>query len=189
MCSLRCSIRNASLKVAYFEVPIPGRFSLPADTIARFAEFFNKQGWGYRQDLDKPVIHTGFSGDNGQWQCVAVAGPQDKHLLFLSLLPGKAAANRRAACAELLTRINFCLALGSFEMDFEDGEIRFRTSIPSASEDVSPEMVEHLVFFNLSTVDRFFGAVMKVIYAEVAPMAALKAASATELSTSRFELN
>ena len=29
--SLRCPIRNASLKVAYFEVPIPGRFSLPAD--------------------------------------------------------------------------------------------------------------------------------------------------------------
>ena len=33
--SLRCPIRNASLKVAYFEVPIPGRFSLPAD---RWAE-------------------------------------------------------------------------------------------------------------------------------------------------------
>jgi hypothetical protein len=32
MCSLGCSIRNASLKVAYFEVPIPGRFSLPADS-------------------------------------------------------------------------------------------------------------------------------------------------------------
>jgi hypothetical protein len=32
MCSLGCPIRNASLKVAYFEVPIPGRFSLPADT-------------------------------------------------------------------------------------------------------------------------------------------------------------
>jgi hypothetical protein len=31
MCSLGCPIRNASLKVAYFEVPIPGRFSLPAD--------------------------------------------------------------------------------------------------------------------------------------------------------------
>ena len=34
--SLRCPIRNASLKVAYFEVPIPGRFSLSADTCELF---------------------------------------------------------------------------------------------------------------------------------------------------------
>ncbi|MGA3180283.1 MAG: hypothetical protein ABSF38_08085 [Verrucomicrobiota bacterium] len=28
---LRCPIRKASLKAAWFEAPIPGRFSLPAD--------------------------------------------------------------------------------------------------------------------------------------------------------------
>jgi hypothetical protein len=157
--------------------------------IARFAEFFNQRGWGYNQNPTKPVIHTGFSGDNGRWQCVAVAGPEDKHLLFLSLLPSKATSNRRAACAELLTRINFGLALGCFEMDFEDGEIRFRTSIPLVSEDVSPEMVEHLVFSNLSTVDRFFGAIMSVIHADVSPKAALNPAAARIRSTARFELN
>jgi hypothetical protein len=157
--------------------------------IARFSEFFNKQGWGYRQDPDKPVIHTGFSGDNGRWQCVAVAGPQDAHLLFLSLLPSKAPAHRRTACAELLMRINFGLALGCFEMDFEDGEIRFRTSIPLASEDVLLDVVEHLVFSNLSTVDRLFGTIMKVIYAEVSPKAALGPEPAKNTSTPRFELN
>jgi len=157
--------------------------------IARFAEFFNHRGWGYNQDPTKPVIHTGFSGDNGRWQCVAVAGPEDKHLLFLSLLPSKATSNRRAACAELLTRINFGLALGCFELDFEGGEIRFRTSIPLASEAVSPEVVEHLVFSNLSTVDRFFGAIMNVIYADVPPKAALNLTAVRTPATARFELN
>jgi hypothetical protein len=33
MSSLGCPIRNASLKVAGFQVSIPDRFSLPADTI------------------------------------------------------------------------------------------------------------------------------------------------------------
>ena len=33
--------------------------------IESFAEFFNKQGWSYNQASDKPVIHTGFTGDNG----------------------------------------------------------------------------------------------------------------------------
>jgi len=157
--------------------------------IESFVEFFEKQGWSYRLDGDKPVIHTGFNGNNGIWQCVAIAGPQDLYLMFLSLLPCKAVSGRRAACAELLTRINYGLTQGCFEMDFEDGEIRFRTSIPLASDAGSLELVEHLVFSNLCTVDRFFGAIMKMLYAEVSPKTALKPATARKPSTSRFELN
>jgi hypothetical protein len=156
--------------------------------IESFTEFLDKQGWSFSQASDRPVIHTGFTGDNGRWNCVAIAGPQDEHLLFLSLLPCKATPARRAACAELLTRINFGLTHGCFEMDFEDGEIRFRTSV-ALTGDVPSELVENLVFSNLCTVDRFFGAIMKVLYAEVSPKSALSPATRKKPSTSRFELN
>lgn len=156
--------------------------------IESFTEFFNKQGWSYNQANDRPVIHTGFSGDNGRWNCVAVAGPQDEHLLFLSLLPCKVAPTRRTACAELLTRINFQLTLGCFEMDFEDGEIRFRTSVPVVGY-VPSGLIEHLVFSNLCTVDRFFEAIMKVIYSGVSPAFAMNAVKAKKSPMSRFELN
>jgi hypothetical protein len=156
--------------------------------IESLTEFFNKQGWFYNQASDKPVIHTGFTGDNGRWNCVAVVGPQDEHLLFLSLVPCKAVPARRAACAELLTRINFGLTHGCFEMDFDDGEVRYRTSVPLESAEVSPELVEHLVFSNLCTVDRFFGTIMKVLYADASPRTALKSA-VERPSTSRFQLN
>ena len=157
--------------------------------IESFVEFFEKQGWSYNQASDRPVIHTGFTGDNGRWNCVAIAGPQDEHLLFLSLLPCKAIPARRAACAELLTRINFGLTHGCFEMDLSDGEIRYRTSAPLASADVSPGLVEHLVFSNICTVDRFFGAIMKVIYAGVSPASAMNPVEAKKSSRPRFELN
>lgn len=155
--------------------------------IESFTEFFDKQGWSYSQANDRPVIHTGFTGDNGRWNCVAIAGPQNEHLLFLSLLPCRATPARKVACAELLTRINFGLTHGCFEMDFEDGEVRFRTSVPLTG-DVPPELVEHLVFSNLCTVDRFFGAIMKVLYADAAPKTVLRPAAETP-SHSRFELN
>lgn len=156
--------------------------------IESFAEFFNKQGWSHNQASDKPVIYTGFTGANGRWNCLATAGPQDEHLLFLSLLPCKAVPTRRAACAELLSRINFGLTLGCFEMDFDDGEIRFRTSVPLTG-DVPSELVEHLVFSNLCTVDRFFGGIMKVLYADTSPKSALNPAKRKKPSPSRFELN
>jgi hypothetical protein len=157
--------------------------------IESFAEFFSSQGWSYNQASNKPVIHAGFTGDNGRWSCLAAAGPQDEYLLFLSLFPYKAPPSRRVACVELLGRINFALTHGCFEMDFDDGEIRFRTSIPLLSAEISPELVEHIVFSNLCTFDRFFGAIMKVIYADIAPKSALNRAKTWKPSASRFELN
>lgn len=157
--------------------------------IESFTQFFDKQGWSYNQCSDRPVIHTGFTGDNGRWNCVAIAGPKDEHLLFLSILPCKAAPNRRAACAELLTRVNFGLTHGCFELDYEDGELRYRTGVALASAEASPELVEHLVFSNLCTVDRFFGAIMKVLYADASPKSALNPTKRKKSSTSRFELN
>jgi hypothetical protein len=43
---------------------------------------------------------------------------------FRSLFPSRAPVQRRAAVAELLTRLNYGLIHGSFQMDMEDGEIR-----------------------------------------------------------------
>jgi len=157
--------------------------------IELFAEFFNQHGWSYNQASDNPVIHTGITGHNGRWRCVVDACPQDGHMLFLSLLPCTAVPNRRAACAELLTRINSAIKHGCFLMDFEDGEIGFRTSLPPAALEASPELVEYLVFSNLCTVDRFFAAIMKVLYADVSPKAALQPEMAETPSTPRFELN
>jgi len=159
-----------------------------SEAINRFIEFFDKQGWGYTQASDKPVIRTGFNGDNGQWLCVASVGQKDEYLMFLSLLPCKAQSRRRAACAELLTRINYGLSHGCFEMDVEDGEVRFRTTLPLVSPQASPELVEHLVFSNLHAVDHFFGAIMQVLYAGVSPKAALKAPASPEPAP-RFQLN
>ena len=159
-----------------------------SEAINRFIEYFDKQGWGYTQASDKPVIRTGFTGDNGQWLCVASAGPKDEYLMFLSLLPCKAQSQSRATCAELLTRINYGLSHGCFEMDVEDGELRFRTTLPLVSPSVSPELVEHLVFSNLCIVDRFFAAIMKVLYAGVPPKAALET-PASSAPTPRLQLN
>jgi len=154
-----------------------------------FIEFFDRQGWSYQQADDKPVILTGFNGDNGRWQCVAVGNPKDCSLVFMSLLPCKAPASRRTACAELLTRINYNLTHGCFEMDFEDGEIRFRTSVALGEEPPSAETVDHLVFRNLCVVDQLIATVTNVVYGQVSPKAALATPAAEIPATPRFELN
>jgi len=152
-------------------------------------QFIEGQKWSYKIEAGKSVIHTGVTGKNGQWNCVAVVGANVEHILFLSKFPGIAPTNRRAACLELLSRINFGLTHGCFELDFDDGEIRFRTCIPVLEGQVPPKAIEYLILTNLFTVDRFFGAIMKVIFSEACPKQALRPAKAQSGTKSRFELN
>jgi hypothetical protein len=77
-------------------------------------------------------------------------------------------------------------------MDFNDGEIRFRTSLPLAAEEVTPVILEHLVSTNLFTVDHFYSAIIRVLHTGVSPkvaMGKLKGKKSAAKSTRRFELN
>jgi len=159
------------------------------DAVLQFTQLFDKQGWIYHQHGDKPVVHTNINGENGRWACMAVADAEGWNIAFFSLFPSQVPANRRAACAELLARINFTLKHGCFEMDFNDGEIRYRTSLPLTPEELTPVMLERLVFGNLITVDKFYGAIMKVLHGGFAPKAVLEKAEEKPSATPRFQLN
>lgn len=152
-------------------------------------KFIEGQNWTYRLEVDKPVIQMEVTGNSGQWKCAVVIGGNTEHVLFMSIFPGFVHAGRRAACAELLSRINFGLTHGCFELDFDDGEIRYRTCVPVIEGQVPPQALEYLVFTNLLRVDRFFAPIMKVIFADVCPRQALRSAQLQPETQARFELN
>src|SRR5262249_4254322 len=77
---------------------------------------------------------------------------------------------KRPACAEMLTRINYDPVNGHFVMDFEDGEIRFRTSIGMLEPPIATKHVEPLF---LATMDRYIEPIMRVLYTSEPPDEAL----------------
>lgn len=81
---------------------------------------------------------------------------------------------RRAAACELLTRINYELGLGGFDMDMSDGELRFRTGIDVEGGALSTRMVDSLVGVCYSTFERYYPVIMRVVYGDEAPQAALR---------------
>jgi hypothetical protein len=121
--------------------PEPGAQSQEPNTQAEFTEktalaFFSRHldelKWKYHRNEDRPSLFSGFNGTNAQWDFNLTARETSGGLFQLavnSFIPNKALPPRRPAAMELLTRINFELALGCFEMNLADGEIRFRTSV------------------------------------------------------------
>jgi hypothetical protein len=87
----------------------------------------------------------GFSGANGSWMCFAQAQDDNQRFIFYSVMESKVPANKRQTVAEYLTRANYGLVLGNFEMDFSDGEVRYKTSIDVEGGQLVPQMVRSVV--------------------------------------------
>jgi hypothetical protein len=143
------------------------------DILDAVINFFKEDDWSFTQVEDRPILRLGFQGDNGQWTCYAQAREEETQLLFYSLCPVKAPEDRRMAVAEFLTRANYGLFIGNFELDFGDGEIRFKTSIDVEGDPMSPALVRPLVYTNVLMMDRYLPGLLSVIYGNVPPAEAV----------------
>ncbi len=131
--------------------------------------FFEADKWPHSQMEDRPVLRTGFRGDNAEWPCYAQVREDLYRFLFYSVLSLKVPEQKRVAMAEFLTRANYGLHIGNFELDFRDGEIRYKTSIDVEGDELTTSLVKQLVYANVSTMDRYFPGIGKVLYADMAP--------------------
>jgi len=138
-------------------------------------QFFKDDEWKFRQLEDRPILQLGFSGRNGAWMCYAQAKNEQQRFIFYSVLDVKAVPEKRAAIAEFLTRANYGLVLGNFEMDYSDGEIRYKTSIDVEGGDLTHEMIKTMVYTNVLMMDKYLPGIMSVLYANISPEQAIAA--------------
>jgi hypothetical protein len=84
--------------------------------------------------------------------------------------------DRRMAIAEAITRANWGLPIGCFELDFSDGELRFRASMDVEGSILATKMVHNLAFATINTHDRYHQALMRVAFGDADPASAIAAA-------------
>ena len=121
------------------QVPDPSSETLDAspqppfteeDALAFFARHLDGLKWKYHRTADRPTLFSGFSGSDVRWDFNVVAQDKGEGLFYLgvnSFIPNKAPVELRKKLAEMLTRINWELNLGCFEMNNADGE---STNVP-----------------------------------------------------------
>ena len=144
--------------------------------------YLRSQGWSYVRLEGRPTLQLKFTGAEGEWLCYALAREAERQLLFYSVFPTNAPEVRRAAVAELLTRANFGLYLGNFEMDWDDGEVRYKTSLAIDDAALTPALVKQVVEPNLRMMNRYFAAIGAVAAGNASPAAAIARAEAAAAS-------
>ncbi len=137
-------------------------------------QFFREDEWPFTEIQGKPILRTGFSGDNGQWACFAQAREEQEQFIFYSILQLRAPEEKRPAIAEFITRANYGMVIGNFEMDYSDGEIRYKTSIDVEGAELTFPLIRNLVYANVRVMDRYLPGIMQILYADVSPEEAIR---------------
>jgi hypothetical protein len=164
----------------------PGDFNLPQDhsgdvrsplrALQAVGAFFSEDGWSFEQMPERPILRLPFQGKGGRWNCYAqVRVTKDvEQVLFYSVLPLNVPAEKRAAIAEFITRANYGMALGNFELDFNDGEVRYKTSVDVTDQEIAAGLLRPLVYTNVLMMDKYMSGLIAVVYADVSPAEAVK---------------
>jgi len=136
-------------------------------------DYLTEDDWKFNVVKDDTALMLSFRGEAGSWQCFATVDEEKQWFTFYSILPSNVPDDKRAEIAEFITRANYGLVIGNFEMDFADGEVRYKTSIDVEGGELTPKMVENVIRANWMTMDRYFPGLMGVLYGDRDPAEAV----------------
>jgi hypothetical protein len=159
-----------------FGAPDGGDTRSAVRALQAVATFFTEDGWSFEPMPDRPILRLPFQGKGGRWNCYAqIRVTRDvEQILFYSVLPLNVPADKLPAIAEFITRANYGMALGNFELDFNDGEVRYKTSLDVTETEITDSMLRPLIYTNVLMMDKYMSGLMAVVYADMSPAEAVK---------------
>ncbi|AFY70360.1 protein of unknown function DUF1790 [Thalassoporum mexicanum PCC 7367] len=146
---------------------------MPVDIFQAVTQFLDSKNWQYSQEEGTSNLNMGFAGEHGRWICYARIHQEQEQFIFYSICPVDAPDFAKLRTAEFLTRVNHGLIIGNFELDFNTGEIRFKTGIDVEGSELNPALVKSLILNNVFTMDRYLNKIIDVIDGEVTPAEAI----------------
>lgn len=131
-----------------------------------------QNGWPYTQ-VDEDTIRFDVIGQAGNWVAYAKFFEQGQMMMVFSMCTSLTPANKLVAMAEFITRANFGLKIGNFELDFNDGEVRFKTSVRFVGQENREAAIEQLITANVLTMDEYLPGLMALLHGGVSPTEAI----------------
>jgi hypothetical protein len=135
--------------------------------------FFEQDGWEFEQLKDQSMLRLMAQGKTDKWTCYAQANAQ-RQFLFYSICPIAIPKPKRSKLAEFITRANYGMTIGNFELDYTDGEIRYKTSIDVEGDKLTAALIKRLVYTNVAMMDEYLPGIRAMIEAGLSAEAAIQ---------------
>ena len=141
--------------------------------LSAIRRFFEDDQWPYEMLENEPILRLPFQGAAGNWLCFAQAREPESQFVFYSVYPVLVPEPRRAAMAEFLTRANYGLVIGNFELDYNDGEVRFKSSLDVEGSMLTGPLIQACVYANVVMMDHYMPGIVALLAEGLAPTVAL----------------
>ena len=135
------------------------------DVYTALRQSMDRHELNYRLDVDRQAVIASFNGDHGTYTLIGLVDPHLDLVQFMAVIPVPIPEEERDRVSEVITRANWGLKVGKFEMDYTDGEVRFQAST-FFDETIGEKTFCQMMAATLGTVDRYFPAILRVLYNE-----------------------
>ena len=141
--------------------------------LADLRTLFRQNGWPFSDVRGAPVLFSELSGMLGRWKFYAQVVEEHDLILLYSVCPFRVPEERRSEVSEFLTRANYGLAAGNFELDFADGEVRYKTALQRHVDGLDAAALKRVVRANGIAMETYLPGIGAVITG-TAPVPALE---------------
>ncbi len=136
--------------------------------------FLEEDGWFPQRIDDRPAYRIQYHGSNVDIRCIAQIKLEAEQLVMYAYAPTKVPEESRQIAAEYLTRANYGLQIGNFELDFSDGEVRFKSGLDFEDEILTFSWIRNTIYPAVHLMNRYFPGLMMVIYGAKTPTEAIE---------------
>jgi hypothetical protein len=137
--------------------------------------FLSDDGWFPQPIEGLHAYRTFYSGDSGELRCYALVRVDLEQFIFHAVAGVKVPAERRGPAAEFLTRANYGLRIGNFEMNIADGEVRYKSSLDFEGEQLTFNLIRNAIYPAVRIMDEYLPGLMQVAFGGASPDEAIEA--------------
>lgn len=136
--------------------------------------FLHEDDWNFQEVDDGGIIRTGIKLKSKLKSADIYINVLKDSFVVVSVPKLSADKTCINEMAEFITRANYGLNHGNFEMDYSDGEIRYKTSMYCGDIIPTYNQIEAAIYINLSTLDDYGNGIAMVAFGMGTPEEAVK---------------
>ncbi len=136
---------------------------------------------------DDQAIRTDLRGEVATYRVVARVEAESDLFQVFGCSPLRVPEGCRPAIAEAVARANYGLRLGKFELDLDDGELRFQMAQILTFDAVGEDVIDRMIGTAINMLDMYLPAFLSVIYANELPKDAVGRVEAAYRRSSETE--
>ncbi|HEX4146468.1 MAG TPA: YbjN domain-containing protein [Pirellulales bacterium] len=128
----------------------------------------------YVANSDEQSVSTNIAGEVGQYRIYAQVPEASDLFELFGFSPVRVPGGARPAIAEVIARANHGLRVGSFSLDFDNGELTFHMGQVLNDVGLDADIVDWMICTTMALLDKYLPAILSVIYGNETPGDAIR---------------